>query len=633
MSGAATLESRLIIAATDKTGVVIDALAGKIEALEKKIMAFEKSSASADKALGKGFGQAAQKVDALGRAIGTMDGKARGIERVAAAFHKIGTAAAGALKVVEKMGNNLTPFAIGAGAFGHKAFKAGATLQDQEFAMRSAGIGAEEMGVLRKRADELSGRYKQVSIPEILQIARETRSVLTHTDEVPHFMEPMVRAKVALDAMDPEHHASEGLGLLVRGAESIGAAQDPERFEKLLDSYVKANQVMGRTINPEQIYDFNKYLKNSGAQLSDRFLMTSGLSLAQEIGGSSAGNSINMAGKYVRTGWGQSHGALNELVRLGLVSADDVETNKNGSVKGIKAGRQNFLQGQQQLLSDPDQWTYNTALPAMIAHGATSTNDQLALFEKIFPKSDAATFFGKILTQRAAFENHAKLYGNAMGLSAADQNGDQASQQLGGLATQMQNWLAVAASPLMTSAAQQLGVLSDAMNSLREDAKENPSHGSTELAGGTVAAGLAGVGIWNGIRGAGGVLPFMARTGMGALNFAGRAAGPIGLGLALADAPNHPVAPGDLEDRQGALDNLTKRWGVRPDAIGAASKEAPKVEITGSAQVGVSVEINESMLTAKITRIVRDNLKGVQVNASGPGSAGKTMSDSATPEP
>jgi hypothetical protein len=71
-----TLESRLVISAQDKTGVVIDALAAKIEALEKKIAAFDRASAIADKTMGRGLTNAGggaldavAQVEKLGRSV------------------------------------------------------------------------------------------------------------------------------------------------------------------------------------------------------------------------------------------------------------------------------------------------------------------------------------------------------------------------------------------------------------------------------------------------------------------------------------------------------------------------------------------------------------------------------------
>ena len=79
-----------------------------------------------------------------------------------------------------------------------------------------------------------------------MELWKEMRSVMTDPSEVDHVIDPMVRAKSLLDAKDKTGNASHGLNLLVKGAESIGAAKDPERFTKLLDSYIKAMQVMGR---------------------------------------------------------------------------------------------------------------------------------------------------------------------------------------------------------------------------------------------------------------------------------------------------------------------------------------------------------------------------------------------------
>ena len=69
----------------------------------------------------------------------------------------------------------------------------------------------------------------------------------------------MINAKAVLDAQDKSGNSAAGLQFLVKGAEVLGLAQDPERFRNYIDAAVKGLSVAGKTINPEQIFEFAKY--------------------------------------------------------------------------------------------------------------------------------------------------------------------------------------------------------------------------------------------------------------------------------------------------------------------------------------------------------------------------------------
>jgi hypothetical protein len=75
--------------------------------------------------------------------------------------------------------------------------------------------------------------------------------------------------------------------------------QNKERYQAYLDCFIKSQQVMGKTITPEQQYEFAKYTKASGATLSDRFKITTGVLLAQEMGGATTGVSVDQLVKQV----------------------------------------------------------------------------------------------------------------------------------------------------------------------------------------------------------------------------------------------------------------------------------------------------------------------------------------------
>ena len=370
------------------------------------------------------------------------------------------------------------------------AAEKGAELQDTRLMMRNAGIDPATARDMERHGLELSTRYANVGQTDIMELAKEARSVLSHPEEVPEVVEKLAAAKSVLDAMDKTGESSGGLGMLVKGSESIGAAQNPERFGKLIDAYVKAIQVMGKTINPEQIYEFDKYAKTAGDRMSDRFLMTTGLSLSQEMGGSTAGNSIAQVQKAIIGGFQNKHVPLGEMARIGMIDAADIVRTKTGEAKGLKPGKQ--VVGANKAASDLDLWVYEDLLPHMEAHGIKAVDDQLNFISKSFT-STQADVISKLVTQRTAFENHAKLYPQASGIAGAQNNMESATAGLTAFSKALGNLVGNATSPMMPLAGQALYRIADGLNYAAKMAAENPITAAV-TAGGAGAAALAGSG-------------------------------------------------------------------------------------------------------------------------------------------
>ena len=470
------IETRIRIEAEDKASIIIDALAGKVVNLDAKLYGINKAFNLTGHESATHLKQMADAFDLIGR-------KASLINKTADALKQIGTVSKNAVGHVASLAG-----IAGTGAFVSKSFKVGATLQDEQINMRKAGFSAAAVEDYSAQALAIHEQYKQVSSAEVLHMMKEGMSVLKHRDEIKHLIGPLVNVKAQLDSLDPSGSASEGLMKLVKGAENVGATQDPDRFIKLLDGYMKSMQVAGKTIDPTMIYEAMKYSKMSGNLLSDRFLMTTMLSLSQELSGSTAGNGIAMLGQYINRGWKQSLSGMKELVRAGLVNENDVTYSKTGEVLGVKAGRLNFLKEQSLFRTDPDKWLYQVLVPAMEKQGWTSQEDQLSYIARIFPRSDAGVVFSKLLAQKSAFENHAQQYGDATGLAGYELMKNQASAQLKALGSSFDTFIATASGPLMEPAAKGLATLADALNALTMQSVTNPMMSTV----GMTAMGLGG---------------------------------------------------------------------------------------------------------------------------------------------
>lgn len=375
-----------------------------------------------------------------------------------------------------------------------EAAKAGAEIQSEKVKMRVAGIPEADINRVATEAPHLTAKYTNVKTADALERFKELRSIVLHPDEAHELLPTAVAANSALNALDKTGEAGSGLKFAFRGAELIGRAQDPEKFRSYMDAVVRARQVMGDTITPEGIFENAKYMRTSGPQLSDRYLTTTALSLAQEMGGSSAGVSTDMFEKTVQGGLQNRHAAAKAFVRYGLANKDDFELTKTGELKGLKAGK--HVKDWRNAMADPDQWVWNTLLPAFEKAGITDRDEQIAETRKMFPGT-SSDLVAKLITQKQSFQNHAKLYGEAQGLGASDLNKTDPFVALNGLTTSLTNFTGALTSPAMETAASVLSSMASAIGgwaeTLSKFSADNPTTAKL-IGGGAIAGGLAGGG-------------------------------------------------------------------------------------------------------------------------------------------
>jgi hypothetical protein len=371
-----------------------------------------------------------------------------------------------------------------------EAAKSGADIKSEQQKMRAAGIPEDEIEAAGKQAVDIGTRVPGTKISTALEDYKHLRSSLNHPDEAPKLFEDVERAHVAMNAADPSGRMAEGMPFLLKGAEELGKTKDPAAFRQYMDQFIKGQQVMGKTITPEQQFEFAKYARAAGPQLSDRFLGTTALSLGQEMGGSSAGNAIATLQRELQAGFPGNHGAAKEFVRLGLANEDDFEKTKTGEIKGLKEGK--HVAGWQLAMTDPDKWWGQYGKPALDKAGITDPQAQAAEITKMFPNRTASDLISKFNNQQGAFEQHAKLYEAAQGLGAAEGNQKDPYQAFSAFQAAITNFTGVVSGPAVSKAAEGLSSLASAISSftpaVERWTKENPN---------TTAAGV-------GVAGAGG---------------------------------------------------------------------------------------------------------------------------------
>jgi hypothetical protein len=517
------LEARLVISGKDES-------AGSIESVRKHIAELDKSIATFDKLM-TATSKVAKATDPMATALNeaqrafmaqreTLVGVAAGLDRVAGASSAVASAESRLRSEIERTNSalanrgkevrsqvehggfrntvhELAPWA-GPGILEatKKAAMSGAELQHSNTQLAKLNLSPEDISAINDRALALSTKYGNITQAAGVDMFKELRSVVTTPSEALAVLDPIMAAASVLNASDPSGEMSKNLTDLVKGAENLGAAKDPARLVKLIDGWTKAMQVMGHTINPEGVYEFDKYTRAAGASLSDRFLMTTGMSLSQEMGGSSAGNSMAMLYSQLAGGFQNSHGALKEFVRLGLIGANDVDYLKNGEAKQLKTGvKPKWLN---QAMHDPDYFLWDTVLPALAKKGITKPEDVLPELRRLFPNRSESDAMTKLFVQREQYAAHASMYENATGLAGAALNRDDAIAELSALGAQLQTFAGVLTSPIMKDAGHALAAMADQVGAWSKNLAafdKNHPDASKAIAGGSIATGL-GVGGW-----------------------------------------------------------------------------------------------------------------------------------------
>jgi hypothetical protein len=161
-----------------------------------------------------------------------------------------------------------------------------------------------------------------------------------------------------------------------------------------------------------------KYGRQASAGLSEKFILGTGPTLAQELGGEGFGAAVAQFNRLLVSGVGKK-GSFEELARLGLIDKSDVaDIPGAGEGHGLKAGRQ--VTGWQLAQSDLNEWVKQYLLPAFDKAGITYKDEQLREIGVLFQSQRAGQLVDLLATQQPRIAKDTALLANAPGLSAAD---------------------------------------------------------------------------------------------------------------------------------------------------------------------------------------------------------------------
>jgi hypothetical protein len=388
-----------------------------------------------------------------------------------------------------------------------KAVEAGMEVDSVDTSLKAAGISASDLKDVKASALHQKALWPGLSLSDLEERYKEEWSVTTSNDEAKKMFPIIAKAMAAM-----KDGTSTGMGLMLKVAQNLGATEDPARFTRMMDAFLRIKQIKGDLITPEDLLSFFRVLKGSGAQLSDRFLHSTAMSLSSEMRGKSgAGGLAEFIGAMVKPTRAQAI----EFQKIGIMSGDNFERPtahgsfksfghvRAGAVGKLKAGAHVTVRDEHGkddsaiFKTDPDIAVEKYLLPALEQNGITELPAQLDWVHNNFSEA-AAAVITNIITQAKEHRAEAEKMSVAHGFEGAVDNAEDATVQLKALRQEMWDFGAVMTGPMMLQAAttmhsisKSIAEWSEMLNAWQE---KHPDAAPAAAGGGlaaTLAAGLA----------------------------------------------------------------------------------------------------------------------------------------------
>ncbi|WP_316234965.1 MULTISPECIES: hypothetical protein [unclassified Bradyrhizobium] len=377
-------------------------------------------------------------------------------------------------------------------ALAHKTVEVSAERSHEKTRMEASGMSEQEIEEAGKLAGDISKKFPSLSQTEMMHTARNVRSMVGTFEEATHVLEPLARLRVVALGAHPEkaEELTEDFDKLAKGMEIKGVTQDRAKFEHYIDNMAKAINVFGDTLRPTDYYEMFKYGRGATTALSDEFMLKTAPTLAQELGGSSAGKALaSFDTQFV--GGKMSNKALEQAEKYGLITdMSKVIKTSTGNVKGVLPGAfigQEYLKPGQE---DPYAWVNKALLPQLAKKGVTDPAQIQEIIGALSSQQTTAQMLKIFATQQKRIEKDWELVHGAKGGEAAEtfQKSDPKviAKSIG---SQLENTLANTTEPAMPAVNQGMNWLASGLSWTAQHAKERPGDIAT---GGGWLAGMVG---------------------------------------------------------------------------------------------------------------------------------------------
>jgi hypothetical protein len=390
-----------------------------------------------------------------------------------------------------------------AGRVAKHAFKEGSDFQHERVRMEASGMSPDEIEQAEKESARLSKKYLPVSQTQIMHMLRNARSVVGNYHEAAEIADPLLALRVVAMGAHPDKASelNEDFDKLVKGMEIKGVTQNHGMFNHYIDNMAKAINVFGDTLRPTDFYETFKYGRAATNALSDDFMLSTAPTLAQELGGSSAGKAVSSFHTQF-VGGKMSNRSVEQLLKYGMLDPKNVIKTKTGNVKGVLPGG---IVGQEYLKpghEDPYAWVNKVLIPKLAAKGITDPAEVQEVISALASQQTSAQMMSIFAGQQPRIEKDKALIRGAKGIDAAP-SFMRNDPKLGAksITEQTNNILQNATGPAMEKAAPIMHSFAGSLAEIAEAAKDHP-HLSTIAAGGALSGLIAG-----GAKGAGWLLP------------------------------------------------------------------------------------------------------------------------------
>jgi|GEM_PF-4078651 len=365
---------------------------------------------------------------------------------------------------------------------GRGALIAASNERVQQAEMKYAGLSEGERGKIDTSADKYVSKYN-LNRAEVLEVLKDSSLNAINTDTALSMADPMMRAMLVLKGPFGKEGAINGLRVFNKAMDNMGV-QDPELYTKMLDGYVRSQQVIGQDISPEGYAQAIKFARAPGKAYGKDFISMWLPFMAGETGGSDAGGKIRAAFDNLATG----RTPLEQLSlqdELGL--REGVVRNKKGKI--VEKGK---LTQADRFYANPLEWMDGVLKPALEKRGVDVNN-----------AGDMASYVGNIVGNRLAgdmlfaameqFDQYKrqkeKRGDNAYGLRAADTiQSENPFAAFDAFKDAMSN-LSAAVMP-MDAISSGLNTMASVINNFQQSLRDgNPAAWGGLAVGGTVAVG------------------------------------------------------------------------------------------------------------------------------------------------
>lgn len=335
-------------------------------------------------------------------AMKTTEGQARAM----------GRAVANAMKPV------YTGIGLGTGAYvggrlGRGGLTADASVERERFRLKASGFNPEQAKQIETRAQELASKYGMFT-GDIMESLREAslafpnmrdgsgKVISTGHMSAMELAETITQFRASMANVLGDDRATSLTRSMLKSFDILGIT-DPKVMRTSMDSYVRMNRVIGKDVDPDQMFLATKYMRAAGKAFDPDFIYGFLPALIGESSGPDVGNSLRAM--YTGTVGNRRSKKSNKLFKdYGLLD-------EQGNVRGSDQMR------------NPLEWIEKTFKPALQAKGVDiSDNHKVAqILSAIFDNRLSADIAQKMLEQAPQYRDTQDKAKNAQGLdSAAD---------------------------------------------------------------------------------------------------------------------------------------------------------------------------------------------------------------------